>query len=97
MSRLNIPNNPILPGCLEHHILSLNRKGSIIESPDVGASALVSLCVPTCRRTRTLERGQAVADARQYSAVCLDRRYVMVHRRLWISASDQICFFLGLG
>ena len=57
MSRLNVPNDPILPGCLEHHILSLNRKGPVIESPDVGASAGVGVRVPTGRRTWTLERG----------------------------------------
>ena len=70
MSRLNVPNDPILPSRFEHHILSLQRKSSVIESPDVGASALVGLCVPAGCRTWTLKGGQAMADAREYGGVC---------------------------
>ena len=94
MSGLDILGDPLLPRRRQHHILDLIGNGSIVQSPDVGATAFKGLRVPRGSRAGTLEGSQAGADGRQDRGVRQNGGYVLVQRRLRILTSDQILFFL---
>ena len=65
MSGLDVLSDPLLLRRRQHHVLDLIGNGSIVQSPDVGATALEGLCVPRGSRAGTLEGSQAGADGRQ--------------------------------
>ena len=97
MSSLDILRDPLLSSPLYHHVLDRIGNSLVVEGPNVSAAALEGLCVPSSRRTWTLERSHALIQGRCCCCVCKNWRYVLIQRRLWVLAFEKVLSFLDAG